>query len=130
MKQILKLVSIVLIFIGFSSFVEANMPPAQMKQILNMTKTSWVSYRDFDGKQFIYFTHLESYTCGIKEVKYSINSNKLDQVWVLQSCDKNNPMAMIKEIPYLSLKLDTAQFISLQLKFIDDTLSEVVKIKK
>ena len=130
MKQIFKLVSIALIFIGLSSSVEANMPPAQMKQILNMTKTSWVSYRDFNGKQLIYFTHLESYTCGIKEVKYSINSDELDRVWELQPCDEKNPMAMTKEIPYLSLKLDTAQSISLQLKFIDDTVSEVVEIKK
>ena len=103
------------------------MPPKQMKQILNMTQNNWVSFRDFNGKQLIYFTHLESYTCGIKEVRYSINSDDLDKVWELQPCDSKNPMAVTKDIIYLTMPLDTAKSIAVQVTFIDGTKSEIVR---
>lgn len=97
-----------------------------MKQILNMTQNNWVSFRDFNGKQLIYFTHLESYTCGIKEVRYSINSNELDKVWELQPCDTKNPMAVTKDIIYLTMPLDTAKSIAIQVTFADGTKSDIV----
>lgn len=101
-------------------------PPAQMKPILNMTKNSWVSFRDFNGKQLIYFTHLESYKCGIKSVHYSINSEKLDKVWELEACNLKNPLAVTKDDIYLSLPLNTAKSISVKLIFSDGSESEVV----
>jgi len=128
MKYLSRLIALLALWFVFSSALFA-MPPAQMKQILNMTKNSWVSYRDFNGKQLIYFTHLESYRCGIKSVKYSINSEALDQEWVLQPCDPKNPMAVTTEKPYISLDLKTAHSIAIQLTFIDDTQSEVVHKK-
>ncbi len=102
------------------------MPPKQMKQILNMTQNNWVSFRDFNGKQLIYFTHLESYTCGIKEVRYSINSDELDKVWELQPCDIKNPMTITKDIIYLTMPLDTAKSIAVQVTFADGTKSDIV----
>jgi len=101
-------------------------PPKQMKPILNMTKNSWVSFRDFNGKQLIYFTHLESYKCGIKSVHYSINSDKLDEVWELEACNPKNPLAVTKDDIYLSLPLNTAKSISVKLIFSDGSESEVV----
>ena len=122
MKQISKKIMAIVVLSGLIW----AMPPAQMKQILNMTKSSWVSFRDFNGKQLIYFTHLESYTCGIKEVKYSIDSDKLDKIWTLQPCDTKNPMAVTKPKPYLSLKLNSAKSIALKITFVDDSKSEIV----
>ena len=98
-----------------------------MKQILNMTQSNCVSFRDFNGKQLIYFTHLESYTCGIKEVRYSINSDELDKVWELQPCDTEKSMAVTKDILYLTMPLGTAKSIAVQVTFADDTKSEIVR---
>lgn len=103
------------------------MPPEQIKPVLNMTKNSWISFRDFNGKQLIYFTHLESYTCGIKQVRYSINSDALDQTWELQPCDPNNPLKITKELIYLTLPLGTAKSIAVKLTFTDDSESEIVR---
>ena len=105
------------------------MPPAQMQQILNMTQNSWVSFRDFNAKQYIYFTHLEMYTCGIKEVHYSINNEKLDKVYELQKCDPKAPMSMTKEKPYITFGLNTVKEIALQVTFNDGTKSEILKKK-
>lgn len=101
-------------------------PPEQMKPILNMTKSSWVAFRDYNGKQLIYFTHLESYKCGIQSVHYSINSDKLDKVWELEVCNPKNPLAVTKDNIYLSLPLHSAKSISVKLIFADGSESEVV----
>ncbi len=126
MKRISIFIVSVLLLAVFSLPVSA-MPPKQMKQILNMTQNNWVSFRDFNGKQLIYFTHLESYTCGIKEVRYSINSDDLDKVWELQPCDTKNPMAVTKEIIYLTMPLGTAKSIAVQVTFADGMKSEIVR---
>jgi len=126
MKQITTFIVSILLLAVFSLPASA-MPPKQMKQILNMTQNNWVSFRDFNGKQLIYFTHLESYTCGIKEVRYSINTDELDKVWELQPCDSKNPMAVTKDIIYLTMPLDTAKSIAVQVTFIDGTKSEIVR---
>jgi hypothetical protein len=125
MKQMATFIISVLLLAGFSLPASA-MPPKQMKQILNMTQNNWVSFRDFNGKQLIYFTHLESYTCGIKEVRYSINSDELDKVWELQPCDIKNPMVVTKDIIYLTMPLGTAKSIAVQVTFTDGTKSEIV----
>ncbi len=116
----------VLLLFGLT-FTANAMPPDQMKKILNMTQNSWVSFRDFNGKQLIYFTHLEAYTCGIKEVHYSLNSDDLDKVWELQPCDNKNPMAITKDIIYLSMPLGTTKSIAVQVTFTDGTKSDTVR---
>ena len=126
MKRISTFIVSVLL-LAFFSLPSIAMPPKQMKQILNMTQNSWVSFRDFNGKQLIYFTHLESYTCGIKEVRYSINSDDLDKVWELQPCDTKNPMAITKDIIYLTMPLDTAKSIAVEVTFADGTKSDIVR---
>ena len=126
MKQMTTVIISILLLAVFSLSASA-MPPKQMKQILNMTQNNWVSFRDFNGKQLIYFTHLESYTCGIKEVRYSINSDDLNKVWELQPCNTKNPMAISKDIIYLTMPLGTARSIAVQVTFTDGTKSEIVR---
>ena len=126
MKQITRFIVSILLSIIFSLSASA-MPAKQMKQILNITQSNWVSFRDFNGKQLIYFTHLESYTCGIKEVRYSINSDDLNKVWELQPCNTKNPMAISKDIIYLTMPLGTARSIAVQVTFTDGTKSEIVR---
>ena len=125
MKQIIRLMITVLLLFGLT-FTANAMPPDQMKKILNMTQNSWVSFRDFNGKQLIYFTHLEAYTCSIKEVHYSLNSDDLDKVWELQPCESEGISSIKKEMIYLTLPLGTAKSIAVQLLFVDGTKSEVI----
>ena len=98
----------------------------QERQILEMTKDAWIAFRDFGGEQLIYFTHLEAWKCGIAEVRYSVNSEALDQVWELQACDPENPSAITTERPYIALPLGTAQSVSVQLTYQDGATSEIV----
>lgn len=99
----------------------------QEKQILGMTESSWVHFRDFNGRQLIYFTHLEVYRCGIVKVRYSINSDALDQEYSLQPCNPENPNAVTTDRPYISLPLGTAKSISVEVTFEDGTKSGLVR---
>jgi len=102
-----------------------GMPPEQIKQILDLTKANWVSFRDWQGQELIYFTHLESWKCGIDYVFYGLNGGPLDQEWQLDECNPDNPNAVLKEKPYIELPLGSAQSISVQLIFPDGTKSAV-----
>ena len=116
---------VVITTIGISS---PGHTAGQEKQILEMTKNNWIAYRDFNGRQLIYFTHLEAWKCGILQVSYSINSEALDQIYLLQPCDPNNPNAVTTDKPYISLPLGTSQTIAVQLTYEDGTKSEVIRM--
>lgn len=109
---------------------ELPMPLDQIKNIINLTKGQWVVYRDWDGKQLIYFTHLESWKCGISEVKYGLNGNPPNQVWTLAECDLSNPNAVTKTAPYLTFELNQVQKISLLLTFDDGSQTDIVDFAK
>ena len=98
------------------------------KLILEFTRSNWVAFRDYNGRQLIYFTHLTAYRCGIAKVNYSLNSDQLDKTYELPPCDKSKPNAIPENhLPYLSLPLGTAHEIYVQLMFKDGSKSQVVR---
>tara|TARA_R110001599_G_scaffold242682_1_gene442340 strand:- start:667 stop:2298 length:1632 start_codon:yes stop_codon:yes gene_type:complete len=44
------------------------------QRVLESTTTSWVSFRDYDGKRLLYFTHLMSYRGSIEKIQYGLNT--------------------------------------------------------
>lgn len=99
----------------------------QEKRVLNLTKTGWAHFREYNGQQLIYFTHLESYRCGIKAVHYSLNGDALDREWTLQPCDPRNPHSITTDKPYIVLPAGHAKSISVQVTFADGTKSEILR---
>ena len=57
-------------------------------------QTGWVQFRDFAGKQLVYFTALQTMHCRLSEIRYSINSDALDQRFPLGACDPQQPFNM------------------------------------
>ena len=100
----------------------------QEPRILGLTKGSWAYFRDYNGRQLIYFTHLETYRCGISQVRYSLNSDALDHEWKLQPCDPKAPNNITTDKPYIALPLGTASSIAVQLTFNDGSKSHLVRI--
>lgn len=127
MKKIFAILTVFLISPNLAN--AAVMPLEQVKNILDITKTSWVAYRDFNGNQLIYFTHLESWKCGIAEVKYGLNGADLNKVWTLETCNPDNPNAITKDNIWLTFPLGSIQNIDVQLTFDDGTKSEIVNFK-
>jgi Caspase domain len=94
------------------------------RKILDMTASSWLSFREFDGL-LVYFTHLVSYRCAIREARIGIDTAVPDKVLKMPPCDIRDPIA----IPYgaqLYMKLPPqTQFMSVELTYRDGSVSEV-----
>jgi uncharacterized caspase-like protein len=94
------------------------------RKILDMTATSWLSFREFNGL-LVYYTHLVSYRCAIREVRVGIDNSVPNQVLKMPPCDMRDPVA----IPYgaqLYMKLPpTTQVMSVELTYRDGSVSEI-----
>ncbi len=100
------------------------------KDILEQTRTSWISYRDFDGKLLVYFTHMMSYRCGIKEIKYSVDNTDLDKTFNVPACNPKKPY----NIPdngkiYLQAPLST-KFFNVQVTYYDGSQSGIYRFDR
>ena len=60
------------------------------RKILDMTATSWLSFREFNGL-LVYYTHLMSYRCAIREVRVGIDTAVPDKVLKMPPCDPRDP---------------------------------------
>jgi hypothetical protein len=99
------------------------------RKILDMTATSWLSFRDFNGL-LLYYTHLVSYRCAIRELRIGIDSAVPDKVVKMPPCDMRNPM----EIPngaqvYMKLA-PTTQSVSVELTYRDGSISETKSFRR
>ncbi len=99
------------------------------RKILDMTATSWLSFRDFNGL-LVYYTHLVSYRCAIREVRVGIDSAMPDKVLKMPPCDMRDPNA-IPAGAQLYMKLPPAtQFMSVELTYRDGSVSEIKSFRR
>jgi hypothetical protein len=99
------------------------------RKILDMTATSWLSFREFNGL-LVYYTHLMSYRCAIREVRIGIDSAVPDKVLKMPPCDPRDPGAIpASATPYLKLAPAT-QFVSVELTYRDGSVSEIKSFRR
>jgi hypothetical protein len=104
-------------------FSTADQQLAQGKMMVSSTRGSWLSFRDHDGKLLLYFTTLMTFRPIIKEIRYSLDSEALDQQWTFTPTDK---MYEAGDKIFTSVPKDT-QFACVQVTFKDGTKSAVEK---
>ncbi len=102
-----------------AQFVTAD----QVRPILQATEGNWIGVRRWEGNDLLYFTHLESWRCGLSRVRYGINSKKPTQDYELDECfeDKPNPNILDVEnhLPYVTLPLDSVETIVIEVTYDD-----------
>jgi hypothetical protein len=99
------------------------------RKILDMTATSWLSFREFNGL-LVYYTHLMSYRCAIREVRIGIDSAVPDKVLKMPPCDPRDPVAIPASAqPYLKLT-PTTRFVSVELTYRDGSISEIKSFRR
>src|SRR5712671_3709759 len=99
------------------------------RKILDMTATSWLSFREFNGL-LVYYTHLMSYRCAIREVRVGIDSAVPDRVLKMPPCDPRDPSAIPHDSqPYLKLAPST-QTVSVELTYRDGSVSEIKSFRR
>ena len=99
------------------------------RKILDMTSTSWLSFRDFNGL-LVYYTHLMSYRCAIREARIGIDSAVPDKVLKMPGCDPRDPSAIPHGAnPYLKLSPGTKS-VSVELTYRDGSVSEIKTFRR
>lgn len=99
------------------------------RKILDMTATSWLSFREFNGL-LVYYTHLMSYRCAIREVRVGIDSTVPDKVLQMPACDLRDPSAIPHSAtPYLKLAPNTKS-VSVELVYRDGSVSEIKSFRR
>ena len=99
------------------------------RKILDMTANSWLSFRDYNGL-LMYYTHLTSYRCAIREARIGIDSTVPDKVLKLPPCDMRDPSA-IPHDAQLFLKLPSStRSVSVELTFRDGSVSEIKSFRR
>jgi hypothetical protein len=99
------------------------------RKILDMTATSWLSFRELNGL-LVYYTHLMSYRCAIREVRVGIDSAVPDKVLKMPACDPRDPSAIPHDSqPYLKLAPATRS-VSVELTYRDGSVSEIKSFRR
>jgi hypothetical protein len=99
------------------------------RKILDMTATSWLSFREFNGL-LVYYTHLMSYRCAIREVRVGIDSTVPDKVLKMPPCDPKDPSVIPHDAqPYLKLAPSTKS-VSVELTYRDGSVSEIKSFRR
>lgn len=96
----------------------------QIRPILEATRSSWIALRPWEGKELLYFTHLESWRCGMAEVRFSVNSTAAGRVWEMPPCltGTAQPNAIPAErLPYAELPADALQTVTVIVVLKDGT---------
>lgn len=91
----------------------------------------WIQFRNYDNRQLIYFTALQTMRCRLSEVRYSIDSDTLDKRFPLGSCDPQQPFNIPADDPdnkyiYLDMKAHKAKTVTIQVVWADGSGSEIV----
>jgi Caspase domain len=94
------------------------------RKTLEMTSGSWLEFREFNGL-LVYFTHLVSYRCGIRDAQIGIDTTVPDRRLTLPPCDMQNPLDIpSKAEVYLKLPPAT-RLVSVELTYPDGSVSEI-----
>ena len=100
------------------------------QRILEATNTSWLSFRDYNGKVLLYFTHLMTYRGSIEKIHYGLNTDTPDKefrfpAWRqagLATIDQKTPM-------YISVP-GSIRYASVQLTYKDGTRSNIERFDR
>lgn len=96
---------------------------AEVRPILQMIIPQWVSLREFNGQDLLYFTLLEVYRCGLDQIRYVVNDGK-PQIWQTEPCEGDETFAEIGEdrLPYTTFRLGSVEQVRIELTFDDGTV--------
>lgn len=100
-----------------------EVPPLEIYQaMLEANKASgWVQFREYDGQQLVYFTPLVTMHCRLEEVRYSVNSVELDQVFELPTCNPALPFSLPSDAGLddiaIQLSSQEAKFVAVQVSY-------------
>ncbi|WP_425092476.1 hypothetical protein [Tropicimonas sp. S265A] len=99
----------------------------EVKPILTATQGSWIAVRNWQGQDLVYFTQVESWRCGLREIRYSVNG-AAEAVKPMEPCytDAPSPNAFQDSAhqPYVSFPAGSVETVSVTLVYSDGSTTE------
>jgi hypothetical protein len=94
------------------------------RSILETTSGAWLAFRH-DAPNILYYTHLSSYRCTIRELRIGLDKLTPDQVVPLAPCNMRDPVATPADTD-THLWIDPAvKFATAQIIYMDGTVSKL-----
>lgn len=116
-----------------SASISNNIDPylvLNIKKLLEQTTTNWLSFRDFNGENLLYYSHLVSYKCAIKTARYGFSKDDLGKSFDMPPCNQDDPFRVDSNYD-ISLKLDpSVTEVYAQIEYLDGETSRVYKFEK
>lgn len=100
------------------------------KQILDQFWTSWIAFDASGNRGLVYFTHMLSYRCAIKEVHYSLNGATLDKKLDMPPCNEKDPYAIPDNFMPFFKVADDVKSMSVQITYADGSQSAVREFRR
>jgi len=99
------------------------------RRTLETTAGSWLVFGESNGL-LLYYTHLMSYRCAIREVRIGVDSTVPNKLVPLGDCDPRHPYEIPANAqPYLKLPSAT-QMVSIELTYRDGSVSETKTFRR
>jgi hypothetical protein len=99
------------------------------RSILETTSGAWLAFRH-DVPNILYYTHLSSYRCTIRELRIGLDKLTPDQAVPLAPCNMKNPAATPADVD-THLWIDPAvRFATAQIIYTDGTVSKVRIVRR
>jgi DNA-binding winged helix-turn-helix (wHTH) protein len=100
------------------------------RRTLEMTRGSWLSFGKSSSGGLLYYTHLMTYRCAIREARIGVDSTMPNRVVPLGDCDPKDPYGIPADAqPYLKLP-PTTQMVSVELTYRDGSVSETKTFRR
>ncbi|SMH57567.1 hypothetical protein [Maritimibacter sp. HL-12] len=95
---------------------------AEVKPILDATKSNWIAVREYDGQDLLYFTHLMAWRCGIDQIYYALNGGS-ERPWDGEPCYEGeaqpNAIKAADVLPFVALPLGSVESVTVRLEYDD-----------
>jgi len=97
-----------------------------VRPILSATKGNWISLREYGGHDLMYFTHLSSFRCGLREIRFGINTDFAALPFQPEPCyrDEATPNALKLPdgaLPYVTFPPGAVPSVSVVISYDDGT---------
>ena len=96
---------------------------AEVGPILTATKANWVAVRKWEGQDLLYFTHLESWRCGLSAVRFSVNGGAEIGYGIAPCLEETAQPNALPEghLPYVSMPLEALSTVAVTITYDDGT---------
>ncbi len=98
--------------------------------ILSSSEMSWLSFRDFNDRLLLYFTHLLSHRAAFKAIKYGLDKEKPDTLFEFPTTTQAWPAPIGPDLPIHTEIPKATEFVTVQIDFKDGTSSNIVRFHR